>query len=93
MAASNNVTLPASPSVGQMATKTKLEVLSGDTFDKSYIKGMIKDHEDTIAEFNKEARSGGDPDAKAFARATLPILQAHLKKIQSIAADAGVSAD
>jgi hypothetical protein len=33
------------------------------------------------------------PDAKAYARATLPTLQAHLKKIQSIAADAGISAD
>jgi putative membrane protein len=93
VAASKNVTLPTSPSVGEMATKTKLEVLSGDTFDMSYIKGMIKDHEEDIAEFNKEATSGLDPDAKAYARATLPTLQAHLKKIQSIAAHAGVSAD
>jgi putative membrane protein len=93
VAASKNVTLPTSPSVGQMATKTKLEVLSGDTFDKSYIKGMIKDHQEDIAEFNKEAQSGRDPDAKAYARATLPTLQAHLKKIQSVAADAGVSVD
>ena len=93
VAASKNITLPTSPSVGQMASKTKLEVLSGQTFDKSYIKGMIKDHQEDIAEFNKEASSGLDPDAKAYARATLPTLQAHLKKIQSIAADAGVSAD
>ena len=93
VAASKNVTLPTNPSVGQMATKTKLEVLSGDTFDKSYIKGMIKDHQEDIAEFNKEAQSGRDPDAKAYARTTLPTLQAHLKKIQSIAADAGISAD
>jgi hypothetical protein len=27
--------------VGQMASKTKLEVLSGKSFDKSYIKGMV----------------------------------------------------
>jgi putative membrane protein len=93
VAASKNITLPTSPSVGQMASKSKLEVLSGQTFDKSYIKGMIKDHQEDIAEFNKEASSGLDPDAKAYARATLPTLQAHLKKIQSIAADAGVSAD
>jgi putative membrane protein len=93
VAALKNITLPTSPSVGQTATKTKLEVLSGQTFDKSYIKGMIKDHQEDIAEFNKEASSGLDPDAKAYARATLPTLQAHLKKIQSIAADAGVSAD
>jgi predicted outer membrane protein len=54
---------------------------------------MVKDHEEDIAEFKKEAASGRDPDARAFASATLPTLEAHLKKIQSIAAEAGVSAD
>jgi putative membrane protein len=92
IAASKNISLPTSPSVGQMATKAKLEILSGEAFDKSYIKGMIKDHKEDIALFKKEAATGKDPDAKAFAAATLPTLQAHLKKIQSIAASAGVSA-
>jgi putative membrane protein len=92
IAASKNIKLPTSPSVSQMATKAKLEVLSGEAFDKSYIKGMIKDHQDTIAMFKKEAASGQDPDAKAFAIATLPTLEKHLKKIESIAAAAGISA-
>jgi putative membrane protein len=91
LAESKNVKLPSSPSMGQMATKTKLEVLSGNTFDKSYIKGMIDDHEEDIKEFKKEAAAGQDPDAKAYAAATLPTLQAHLKKIQSIAAEARIS--
>jgi putative membrane protein len=91
LAESKNVKLPSSPSMGQMATKTKLEVLSGNTFDKSYIKGMIDDHEEDIKEFKKEAAAGQDPDAKAYATATLPTLQAHLKKIQSIAAEARMS--
>jgi putative membrane protein len=90
VAASKNILLPASASMGQMATKAKLEVLSGDTFDKSYIKGMIKDHQEAIAMFKKEAVSGQDPDAKAFAVATLPTLRAHLEKIKSIATTAGV---
>jgi putative membrane protein len=90
VAASKNITLPTSPSAAQMATKAKLKVLSGESFDKSYIKGMVKGHQDTIAEFKKEASSGQDPDAKAFAQATLPTIQMHLKTIQSIAADAGV---
>jgi putative membrane protein len=93
VAAGKGIDLPTSPSVGQMATKTKLEVLSGASFDKSYIKGMIKDHEEDIKEFQQEAASGRDPDARAFAKATLPTLQAHLTKIQSIAASAGISAD
>src|SRR3984957_3314789 len=90
IAAKKNIKLPTSPSVGQMATKTKLEVLSGDTFDKSYIKGMVEDHQEDIKEFQTEANSGQDPDAKAYAAATLPTLQAHLKKIRAIASAQGV---
>lgn len=90
LAASKQVSLPDSPSVMQKATKTKLNMLSGDTFDKSYVKGMIEDHKTDIKEFQKEASEGKDPDAKAFAVATLPTLKAHLTKIQSIAAAAGI---
>jgi len=86
------IKLPASPSVGQMATKAKLEVLSGTTFDKSYVKGMVDDHKEDIKEFQKEASTGQDADAKAYAAATLPTLKAHLKKIQAIAAAQGVDA-
>lgn len=90
IAAKKDVKLPTTPSVAQMATKAKLEVLSGSAFDKSYIKGMVEDHEEDIKEFQTEAASGQDPDAKAFAVATLPTLQKHLKKIQAIAATQGV---
>lgn len=92
LAQSKNITLPATPSVAEIETKSKLQELSGQSFDKSYIKGMIKDHEEDIAEFKKEAQSGRDPDARAFAAATLPTLETHLKKIQAIAANAGLSA-
>jgi putative membrane protein len=90
LADSKNIKLPTKPSVGQMASKTKLEVLTGKTFDKSYIKGMVADHKKDIKEFKKEAASGQDPDAKAYAAATLPTLEGHLTKIESIAKDAGV---
>jgi putative membrane protein len=92
IAASKNITLPSSASVGQMATKTKLDVLSGETFDKSYIKSQINAHEQTIALFKKEIAAGQDPDAKAFATDTLPTVRAHLKAIRSIAAANSVSA-
>ena len=91
LAASKNITLPTTPSLGQMAEKAKLDVLSGDTFDKSYIRGQVKDHKETITLFKKESASGQDADAKAFATATLPTLQHHLKAIRAIAVDAGVT--
>jgi putative membrane protein len=90
LAASKQVSLPDSPSMTQKAFKTKLNLLSGDSFDKSYIKGMIEDHKEDIKEFQKEVSEGKDPQARAFASATLPTLQMHLQKIQSIAASAGI---
>jgi putative membrane protein len=90
LAASEQVTLPDSPSLMQKASKTKLNMLSGDSFDKSYVKGMIDDHKNDIKEFQNEISEGKDPQARAFASATLPTLQMHLQKIQSIAASAGI---
>jgi putative membrane protein len=91
IAASKGVDLPSSSSIGQMATKAKLDVLSGATFDKSYIKSQVKAHRETIGLFRKEAASGQDADAKAFAAATLPTLREHMKAINKLAAAAGVS--
>jgi putative membrane protein len=91
IAQAEGITLPTTSSVGQMASKAKLEVLTGDTFDKSYIKGQVSAHEETAVLFKKEIASGADAQAKAFATQTLPTVQAHLKKIRQIASDAGVA--
>jgi putative membrane protein len=93
IATSMGIELPTSSSTMQMATKGKLEVLSGDSFDKSYIKGMVKDHKEDIQEFEKEAQQGQDPQAKAFAQKALPTLRKHLSHIETIASDSGVKAD
>ena len=90
IAEAKSIKLPTSPSVMQMSTKTKLELLSGDTFDKSYVKSMVKDHQDDIKEFQEEAANGQDSDGRAFATASLPMLQRHLKKIQAIASAEGI---
>jgi putative membrane protein len=90
LAASEQVSLPDGPSMMQKASKAKLSMLSGDSFDKAYVKDMIDDHKDDIKEFQKEISDGKDPQARAFASATLPTLQIHLQKIESIAASAGI---
>jgi putative membrane protein len=89
VAGSKNIKLPTKPSWEQRAAKSKLETLSGDAFDKTYVNDMIKDHEDNIRVFSKESSAGEDPDAKAYAAATLPTLQAHLAKLKQIAASTG----
>lgn len=92
LAAAKGVDLPTSASMSQMATKAKLEVLSGDSFDKSYIKSQLKAHSQAVGLFKKESISGQDADAKAFAAQTLPTLRSHLKEIKAIAAEAGIAA-
>lgn len=46
-------------------------------FDKHYMDMMVNDHQKTIADFEKQANSGTDPDIKAFAAKTLPTLKMH----------------
>ena len=86
LADSKGISLPTSASVGQMATEAKLKVLSGTTFDDSYIKGQVKAHQQTIALLKKEIASGQDPDAKTFAQSMLPTVRAHLKAANTLAA-------
>ena len=45
---------------------------------------MVRDHQTEIAKFSAQAQSGSDPQVMAFAKDTLPTLQAHLQRAQSI---------
>jgi putative membrane protein len=73
---------PTGSSVSAKATYLKLKVLSGDTFDRSFAKGMVSDHEADIKEYQKAAAKSDA--AGAYAKATLPTLQNHLKEAQSL---------
>ena len=78
------VTSPSEPNKKQKALYDKLSKLSGDAFDREFVKAMIADHKKDIREFEKAAKKAGDP-AAAFAQETLPTLQKHLDTAQSLA--------
>jgi putative membrane protein len=44
----------------------------------------VKDHEEDIAEFNKEANGGQKDAIKDFASQTLPTLQDHLRQAKEM---------
>jgi putative membrane protein len=69
---------PGGASVMQKAEYLKLKVLSGATFDRSFAKDMVSDHQADIKEFEKQKN---DP-AGQFAQDTLPTLQTHLQMAQ-----------
>src|ERR1700693_4028422 len=50
--------------------------------DKDYMAMMVKDHQQDLAEFQKEAQSGTDPDVKAFAAKGAKMVSTHLKLAQ-----------
>ena len=76
------VTPPTGSSVGSKATYAKLKVLSGTTFDRSFAKAMVKDHQEDIKEFKKE--SSQNDAAGKLAKESLPTLQKHLEAAQSL---------
>jgi len=83
LAGRKNVTLPGAIDAKDKATKDRLAQLHGAAFDRAYMRDMVMDHKKDIAEFQKEATSGMDPDVKNWASTTLPTLQHHLQMAQS----------
>jgi putative membrane protein len=67
--------------------------LSGPEFDREYTRAMLADHRDEIATFGHQASTGSDPDVKAFAQRSLPMLRQHLQlaeeKARSTSSTAG----
>lgn len=89
LAASKGVKLPDSKSFSEDVSMAHLKMLSGKSFDEAYIKMMVDDHKEDVADFQKAAQYSQDPDVKQFASKTLPTLQGHLSKIEKIQNDFG----
>lgn len=89
VATHENMTLPTTLDSKDQKLMTKLQGLSGSDFDRAYVKAMVKDHQEDVKAFQKEADKGKDPQIKNFASQTLPVLQQHLSKIQSIQSNMG----
>ena len=85
LAAKKNVTLPADMGSHQ-STIDKIKGLTGADFDKAYVNDMVDDHEKDVATFQKQADNTTDPEIKAFATKTLPVLKKHLEVIKALQA-------
>jgi putative membrane protein len=79
IASGKGVTLPSNIDAKDQATYDRLSKLDGAAFDRAYMADMVRDHRADIAEFEREASHGSDPDIKGFASKTLPTLKHHLE--------------
>ena len=82
MAEQMGITAPNTPSAEQLATHDILAKLFGAAFDKEFKRAMVKDHQEDIAKYRRQAQGKG-PLAQ-FAQQTVPTLEKHLKHAQAL---------
>jgi putative membrane protein len=84
-----SVTLPTRLNPTYQDMYRRLAAMACPDFDKVYMKNMVDEHKVDIARFRDEAAAGANPDMKAYAQKTLPVLQQHLQLAQSVQAKVG----
>ena len=84
IAQQENLTLPTEPDSKDQALQKRLSAMKGSAFDAAYARDMVKDHQQDVADFKREAQSGKDPALKAFAQKTLPVIQEHLQMAEAV---------
>jgi len=82
LATEKGLTPPTEPNASQQRMMTHLQGLSGAKFDHAYLAGQIKAHRMMLKDFKQEAKNGTDPDLKAFATQTIPVIEQHLSLAQ-----------
>ena len=78
LARSKGIEVPTALEPSQQAVRDRLSSLSGNDFDRDYMSEMVRDHTEDVALFERAAETSTDPDLKAWATRSLPMLRAHL---------------
>lgn len=84
------MSLPERPMANAMEEKDRLSRLSGDQFDREFVRYMILDHRHDISDFRKEIAKDDGPVSK-LAKDQLPTIEKHLDMAVSIAREPKVA--
>jgi putative membrane protein len=84
IAQQQNFELPSQPNQQERSAAQRLNGMKGSAFDRSYAQAELRDHQQDVALFQKEATSGQDPALKQYAQKTLPVLRQHLQMAQTL---------
>jgi putative membrane protein len=87
LAALRGLTLPAAPGADKGALVARLRGLGGAALDRTFLEELVSSHAAAIDLYEREAKVSEDPDLKAFAAKTLPLLREHQALTRQIAAD------
>jgi putative membrane protein len=78
LARTKGIEVPTALEPSQQAMRDRLSALSGNDFDRAYMSEMVRDHTEDIALFERAAETSTDPELKAWAAQSLPMLREHL---------------
>jgi predicted outer membrane protein len=85
LAQARGVTLPTEPDAKHKAMAAKLEKMSGDAFDKAYMKQAgVQDHKTVHAKLVAASKKAKDPELKALVEKTEPVVAQHLKSAEQM---------
>lgn len=90
LAEQEKIKVPSDMSKDQKAMQSRLEKLSGADFDKTYMREMVKDHENAVSMFEQYAKSGHNQQLKDWASKTLDTLKQHEQQAKETARQIGV---
>ena len=83
LAQRKGVTLPSTLPHDQQEKIDKMQ--RAKDFDRSFIKIQgLKDHKEDIKDFEKASKQAKDPDVKAYAEKTLPVLRKHWQRAEEL---------
>jgi len=87
VAQAKGVTLPTELDAKHKAMSAKLAKLSGDAFDREYMKvGGVASHKEAHALLKKNEKAAKDADVKGLATKMMPTVEQHLKAAQQMPA-------
>jgi putative membrane protein len=90
VAAKAGVEPPKTDGIEANADYLKLKLLTGETFDKSYVKTMVSDHHADLDKINAEHEATSNPDMKKLTAHAATVVSGHTKMIDGLAGEMGL---
>ncbi len=84
VASKMSVDVPEKVNAKHQATIDKFSKMSADSFDAAYVKEMVKDHKNDIAEFESAQKEVKNEDLKKFIGDTIPVMKGHLEMVEKM---------
>ena len=84
VAAKAGVTLPTTPGAKADAELLKLKVLTGETYDKSYVKTADEDHHEDLTKVKQENAETSNPDMKKLTAHAGNVIAKHTQMIDAL---------